>query len=133
MLDYLHGDFGADAGEGPAFLDRHDAVGPFHALDDGSGIKGPERPQIYHFGFYSFFAESFGSFHGDAYHDAEPNDGYVPTGALDLRPANRQDKLLVGRAIEGLAVKDFVFKHNNRVRITYSRAQQPLRIGARPG
>ena len=78
------------------------------------------------------FGQRLGRLHRHADHDAERDDRHMLADALDLGAADRQDEVLVRRAIERVAVKDLVLQHDDRIGIADRRAQQPLGIGRRP-
>ena len=54
----------------------------------------------------------------------------LPTRSILARPSGRMKS--IRRAIEGVAVQDFVFQHDDRVGVADRSAQQPFGVGRRP-
>ena len=91
----LAGDFGADAGEGPALVGDDAVVGFADAAGDGLDVQRAVGPHVDDFDVQAFFFERFGGFEGEVHRAAGADDGAVGAFFDDFTLAQGDDEVVV--------------------------------------
>src|SRR5215470_7947568 len=133
MLGYAGGDLRPDARLPPAFLDRDDAAGLFHRLDDGRGVHGLERAQIYDLGADLVFGQFIGRLERVGHTHRPGDDGHVGAGARDLRLADGHEMIVELGYRKALPIKDFIFEKDNGIGVADRGFEQALGVGGGMG
>ena len=108
MLHHGCGELGADAGIGPALLDRYQPVGLLHGLDDRVDVERPDRAKVDDFGLDPLLRQFLRRLECDPHLARKGGDGHAIAFAEDFRLADRHDVVVVLRHREALAVEDLV-------------------------